>query len=227
MSPLVTLPNALANGTPQDGAQVRANDDAIVAAVNALDNDNVASGANIDCTKLSTTVGQQIVSGNIKDGQITAAKLASDSGTGSPTAAVGSANNIKDAIINGKKMVNTTVGSDKLEILTYSALCSTLFTQTTLSVVRPTLVAAVATVPDAAGIGTLTKATLVPICCWLELTKASPLATADSDVHVALLPVSSDTSLYFRITLDYWSSSNTVQLNLLTLKFAYLQIASQ
>ena len=51
MSPQVSLPNALTNGTPQDGEQVRANDDAIVASVNALDNTNIASGAAIDCTK--------------------------------------------------------------------------------------------------------------------------------------------------------------------------------
>jgi hypothetical protein len=77
---LVALPNSFANGTPNDGPQVRANDDAIVAQVNGnLDVNNVKPNAGLPGTVISNSAGSRIPTDRVEDGAITLAKLASNS----------------------------------------------------------------------------------------------------------------------------------------------------
>lgn len=101
--PFVTLPNTLADGTTAHGPEVRANDDAIVAVVNGqLDDVNVSSGAAIQGTKIATGT---LPGDRIKNNEVDKDKLKSDSGPGSPNAAVNTANHIKDGIIPKGKML--------------------------------------------------------------------------------------------------------------------------
>ena len=116
--PVPTLPSALADGTLALGSDVRANDDAIVAALDhALDRDNFpASGANIPATVLSTTAGERVPTNRIEDDAVTADKLKDDPTAGAAAAAVATAAHVKDGILNGKKLTLSTVGSDRLRI---------------------------------------------------------------------------------------------------------------
>lgn len=116
--PVPTLPSALADGSLALGSEVRANDDAIVAVLDhGLDRDNfLASGANVPATVLSTTAGERVPTNRIEDDAVTADKLKDDATAGSPGAAVATANHVKDGILNGKKLVNATVGADKFKL---------------------------------------------------------------------------------------------------------------
>jgi len=58
----VTLPHTLVDGTIAFGSEVQGNDDALASTVNAIDNDNIVSAANISPTKLdSTAVGRSLL----------------------------------------------------------------------------------------------------------------------------------------------------------------------
>lgn len=78
----VTLPHALTNGTTAYGSEVRGNDDAIVTVLNSqIDKTNIAAGAGIEASKLSTTPGERIVSANLEDDAVTFDKLRDDAST--------------------------------------------------------------------------------------------------------------------------------------------------
>jgi len=206
--PVPVLPNALADGTLALGSEVRANDDTIVAILDhGLTRDNFpASGADIPGTVISATPGEGIPENRINDDAVTAAKLKDDPSAGSPGAAVATANHVKDGILNGKKLVNATVGSDKLKILAYEWDP----TETSLGPVS-----AITHYPG------LTAANVIPICCYYRTPSTPGLTTIlTANVHLDVGANAWVLSLFNPL------SGTTVGISGVIVRFVYISIAS-
>lgn len=121
MSPLVSLPHALTDGTTAFGSQVRENDDAILSqAVNGnLDDANIAVGAQINGNKLSNVMGSRVPTTRIEDDAITAAKLADDPTVDGNRAVT--TNHIRDGAVVEAKIGAGAVTNAKLGPLSVSA----------------------------------------------------------------------------------------------------------
>lgn len=130
--PVPVLPHVLADGTLALGSEVRANDDAIVSVLDhGLDRDNFpSSGADIPATVLSTTAGERVPLNRMEDNAVDSRVLKSDATAGSPGAAVGTANHIKDGIITPGKLTTPApgggIGSDRLRIVRFTTDISAL-----------------------------------------------------------------------------------------------------
>ena len=206
--PVPSLPNALADGTLARGSEVRGNDDTIVAVLDhGLDRDNFpASGANIPATVLSTTAGERVPTNRIEDDAVTADKLKDDPTIGAAGAAVATAAHVKDGILNGKKLVNATVGSDKLKIGYYD-----------LSGLSPLPGGGA----NSSFIGRNTSNT-IPLCIVTMLNGAPSTTTAayNTTIHVH----SGTGNIY--LVVNNTNDTTTVVFTGVTLRMYYLEVAS-
>ena len=120
---LVSLPNLLVNGTPQDGSEVYANDKALRDVINGqIDVSNVANTAGLLGTMLTATPGSRIIANRLETDSVDSRVLKKDATTGSPGAAIQDGTYIKDGAVNGLKLSSGTVGSVALALgsVTYS-----------------------------------------------------------------------------------------------------------
>lgn len=110
---LVTLPNALTDGTPARGSEVRANDDAIVAQVNGnLQAVNLAPGAGILGSQLSNIAGNRIPTDRIEDDAVDSTKLRDDAAVDANRSVT--TNHIRDAAVTTVKIDALAVTAQKI-----------------------------------------------------------------------------------------------------------------
>jgi hypothetical protein len=113
MTPLVTLPFPLTDGTTAKGSEVRANDDALKAVLNGgIEDVNVKTGAAIDGNKLSNIPGAQIPFDRIADDAVTADKLRDDATVDGQRAVT--TNHIRDQAVTKGKV--STAGGSRLTV---------------------------------------------------------------------------------------------------------------
>lgn len=132
MSPVPSLPYPLRDGIDaQSGDEVKADLDAIVAVLKALDKDNFAAAPDLPGTIISSTVGRRIPANRIEDEAVTSAKLAH--GTAGTGGAVDDPTIIDDGLIRGAHLIGTYAlrpAADKLKMGHYSIGCASIFSGT-------------------------------------------------------------------------------------------------
>jgi hypothetical protein len=116
MAPQVVIPNNLVDGTDTAfGSQVLANDKATADIVNGqLATDNLSPSAGIKGSQLSGNQGERVPVSKMETGAVDSRVLLADANAGSPNAAVGTANHIKDGIITKAKL--TAVGGSRITL---------------------------------------------------------------------------------------------------------------
>lgn len=103
---LVTLPNALTDGTTARGSEVYANDAAIRNVVNGnIDDSNISVTAAIDARKLSTVAGHLVDAARIEDDAVTADKLRDDASVDANRSVT--TNHVRDGAITKAKVSTT------------------------------------------------------------------------------------------------------------------------
>lgn len=122
----VSIPYTFTGGTKARANEVNANFQAIAAkfteGAGGIKNEDIAAGAGIvsgpspGLSKLSTVAGSRITQIQMDDDAVDSRVLKDDATGGSPNAAVGNTNHIKDGIITNAKLVDNTIKRGKLNL---------------------------------------------------------------------------------------------------------------
>jgi hypothetical protein len=116
----LSIPNTFTGGTKARANEVNANFSAVAAkfteGAGGISDVDIAAGAGIKASKLSSVAGQRVTATQLEDDAVDSRILKDDPGAGSPNAAVSLAAHIKDGIITGAKLVAATIAKDKLKL---------------------------------------------------------------------------------------------------------------
>lgn len=116
----VTIPYSFVGGTKARAAEVNSDFQAIAAkfteGAGGIGDADISTTAGIKGSKLSSVPGNRITQAQMDDDAVDSRVLKDDGTAGSPNAAVGSANHIKDAIITNAKLVDGTIKKGKANL---------------------------------------------------------------------------------------------------------------
>lgn len=116
----VVIPYTFVAGNKAKASEVNANFAAVAAkfteGAGGIKDEDISSGAGIRRTKLSTVAGSRITEAQMEDDAVDSRVLKDDATAGSPNAAVGTSDHIKDGIITNAKIFAGTIKKGSLNL---------------------------------------------------------------------------------------------------------------